>query len=105
VEIGGEPINSYDIRSKSAFIAQEFAMLPKLTTLETLNVAANLKLPTKVPDMQKRKIINNIVSMLGIESCLHTHVGQLSGGEKKRLSIGVELITNPPLMLFDEPTR
>jgi ABC-type multidrug transport system ATPase subunit len=80
-------------------------MLPKLSALETLHVAANLKLSKEITKIKKINIINDIVQLLGIKTCLHTLVQNLSGGEKKRLSIGVELITNPPLMLFDEPTR
>lgn len=49
--------------------------------------------------------INDVADILNIRSCFNTQVRFLSGGEKKRLSIGLELITNPPIMLFDEPTR
>lgn len=44
------------------------------------------------------------MEILKLKKCLNTFVDQLSGGEKKRLSIGTELITNPPIMFFDEPT-
>ena len=49
--------------------------------------------------------VNEIIELLGMKKSENTFVGKLSGGEKKRLSIGIELLTNPPIMLFDEPTR
>lgn len=77
-------------------------MLGKLTTLETLKVATALKLGGRVPNVVKLKIINDVVQILNLGKCINTTVECLSGGEKKRLSIGVELVTNPPVMLFDE---
>jgi ABC-type multidrug transport system ATPase subunit len=49
--------------------------------------------------------INDILDLLGLRKSAETRVGKLSGGEKKRLFIGQELLTNPPVMFFDEPTR
>lgn len=80
-------------------------MLEYLTTKETLVIAADLKLPSNTTDHKKREVINKIVKLLGLQRCINNFVYNLSGGEKKRLSIGVELITNPSVMFFDEPTR
>lgn len=110
--------------------------MDKLTVLETLDFASDLKLSRKVANSVKKKIvsiinqkrcftswkfhtkkcshfwflffflkINDIVDLLNLRKCLHTYVEKISGGERKRLSIGVELVTNPPVMFFDEPTR
>lgn len=79
-------------------------MLENLTVLETMNTAACLKLGRGLQNVVRLKIINDVVQILNLMECIHTRVKSLSGGESKRLSIAVELITNPPVMYFDEPT-
>ncbi|KAJ4427770.1 hypothetical protein ANN_25423, partial [Periplaneta americana] len=108
------------------YITQDCYLMDLLTTRETLAVAASFKLNPKIgkqernvmvtdclctwPIMQSQPIpadcakINDILELLGLRKAAHTRVGNLSGGEKKRLSIAQELITNPPVMFFDEPT-
>lgn len=48
--------------------------------------------------------INDILQILNMHECRNTLVKNISNGEKKRLSIAIELVTNPPIMFFDEPT-
>lgn len=66
--------------------------------------AAELKLPSKIGGKEKLETVTRIIKLLGLQKCENNKVYHLSGGEKKRLSIGVELITNPSVMFFDEPT-
>lgn len=55
-------------------------------------------------NLQSFSQLDDIIEVLNLHSCRHTLVRDISGGEHKRLSIGIELITNPPIMFFDEPT-
>lgn len=72
--------------------------------LETMNSASFLKLGRDLPCNVRLKIIDDILTILNLDECFNTRVKCLSGGELKRLSIAVEMITNPPVMYFDEPT-
>ena len=82
-------------------------LLDAFTVEETLRFAAKLK--TSLRYIQREEKVRDIIERLGLEKCKHTRVGNaivkgISGGERKRLSIGYELITDPSLLLCDEPT-
>ncbi|XP_034243636.1 ATP-binding cassette sub-family G member 1-like [Thrips palmi] len=105
VLVNGEERSPASYRNYCVLIAQEMSLLNALTARETLRIAADLKLPSNKHSCQQRDdVVADIARTLGLEACLDTSVAHLSGGEKKRLSIGIELVTNPPIMFFDEPT-
>lgn len=93
-----------EFRKQSCYIKQDAAMLQLLTVKETLEISACFKLSRKTNAVQRSKVINDVANVLGLESVMSTQIRFLSGGEKKRVSIGVELMNNPPVMFFDEPT-
>ncbi|XP_058453455.1 ATP-binding cassette sub-family G member 1-like [Malaya genurostris] len=102
--VNNEPVDSQKYRQLVAYTAQDVALLPNITVQETLHYVADLKLPSSVTGIHKTKIVNDIVALLGLQKCTHSQVEVISGGERKRLSIGLELISNPRIMFFDEPT-
>jgi energy-coupling factor transporter ATP-binding protein EcfA2 len=78
-----------------------------MTVRECLEFAAKLKLPGTIE--QKMMRVENIIEELRLTKCQNTKIGGplvkgVSGGERKRTSIGVELITDPNLIFLDEPT-
>ncbi|XP_046834845.1 ATP-binding cassette sub-family G member 4 [Vespa crabro] len=95
-------LNSF--RRCTAYITQDNRLESLLTVMESMRIATDLKLPTNMPKYQKETIIEDILTTLGLYEHLNTRVGKLSGGQKKRLSIALELVNNPTVMFLDEPT-
>lgn len=102
--INNEVIERAKYRQLVAYTTQDVPLLQNITVQETLHYAADLKLPSRVTRIHKTKIVNDIIALLGLEKCAHNQARNLSGGERKRLSIGLELVSNPKIMFFDEPT-
>eukprot|EP00736_Rhodelphis_marinus_P010117 Rmarinus@m.24807 len=93
----------------NAYVQQDDILLPELTVRETLHYAARFRMPASSSDQKKVDRVNLLIDYLGLGKCADTRVGSIemkgiSGGERKRLSIGVEIINLPDLMFLDEPT-
>ncbi|KAL0103639.1 hypothetical protein PUN28_017727 [Cardiocondyla obscurior] len=104
IYINGRVRHLNSFRKCSAYITQEDRLEPLLTVIENMRVAADLKLPSSTPQHKKEMIIEDILTTLGLYEHMYTRSGQLSGGQKKRLSIALELVNNPTVMFLDEPT-
>ena len=113
------------------YVMQSDALFPMLTVKETLLFSARLRLPQEMGYTEKRKRVDMLIEELGLQSCADTVIGNeevsglshicapmtvsltfhlgwqvrgVSGGERRRVSIGVDLIHNPRVLLLDEPT-
>ena len=85
------------------FVPQSEMMRGKDTVLHTLLDAAKLRLPTEVSAEQRKARVNEVMEIFGLTPVKNNLVEKLSGGQKKRLSISMEFISNPSLFILDEP--
>lgn len=91
-------------RKKSCYILQDDRLDPLFTVAEHMKFAADMKLGNGLTDKIKQSVVNDILETLGLSHTRQTRSGFLSGGQRKRLSIALELIDNPPIIFLDEPT-
>ncbi|XP_075974022.1 ATP-binding cassette subfamily G member 4-like [Anticarsia gemmatalis] len=102
--VNGRVRNEQLFRRRSCYILQDDEMQDMLTIQESLSIAADLKLGDHISKEQKKRRIEEIIVSLGLSRARHTRAGNLSGGQRKRLAIGLELVSDPPVMFLDEPT-
>lgn len=92
-----------------AYVTQEDVLLGTLTVRETITYSAHLRLPTSMTKEEINGIVDGTIMEMGLQDCSDRLIGNwhlrgISGGEKKRLSIALEILTRPRLLFLDEPT-
>ncbi|KAH9314022.1 hypothetical protein KI387_022649 [Taxus chinensis] len=97
------------LKHRIGFVMQDDVLFPHLTVRETLTYTALLRLPNTLTKQQKEQRAQEVVCELGLERCQDTvirgnFVRGISGGERKRVCIGCEILTDPSLLFLDEPT-
>jgi len=104
IMVNSRPREMKSFRKMCRYIMQEDLLQPALTVLESMEIASDLKLGYTISKKNKLDSIENILQMLRLTKSKHTLMENLSGGERKRLSIALELVNNPPVIFLDEPT-
>ncbi|XP_019702651.1 ABC transporter G family member 15 [Elaeis guineensis] len=92
-----------------AYVTQENVLLGTLTVRETITYSAHLRLPTTMSKEEVAAVVESAIEEMGLQECADRAIGNwhlrgISGGEKKRLSIALEILTQPRLLFLDEPT-
>lgn len=92
-----------------AYVTQEDILLGTLTVKETITYSAKLRLPGHLSKSEVKGLVEGAIMEMGLQDCADKLIGNwhlrgISGGEKKRLSIALEILTKPTLLFLDEPT-
>ncbi|KAL6659357.1 hypothetical protein ACP70R_003397 [Stipagrostis hirtigluma subsp. patula] len=109
ITYNGQPFSGA-VKRRTGFVTQHDVLYPHLTVAETLWYTALLRLPRALGAGEKRAQAEAVMRELGLAKVAHSMVGGvrgvrgLSGGERKRVSIGLEMLVDPSLLLLDEPT-
>ncbi|KAF2614996.1 hypothetical protein F2Q70_00010475, partial [Brassica cretica] len=107
VIVNQRPVDRANFKKISGYVTQKDTLFPLLTVEETLLFSAKLRL--KLPAEELKTRVKSLVRELGLEAVATARVGDdslrgISGGERRRVSIGVEAIHDPKVLILDEPT-
>ncbi|HEY0003501.1 MAG TPA: FHA domain-containing protein [Pyrinomonadaceae bacterium] len=92
------------LKQSIGYVPQDDIIHRELTVYRTLYYVARLRLSRDVSTQEIDQIVNEVMDVTGLSERRDVPVGQLSGGQRKRVSIAVELITKPSVIFLDEPT-
>lgn len=111
VRINGEDLYAiYDaLRGSIGYVPQDDIVHPELTVWEAVRYSARMRLPPDYSDEEIDRRVGVTLAQLGLESVSHLQIGRpekkvLSGGQRKRVNIAMELVTDPVILFLDEPT-
>jgi ABC-type multidrug transport system ATPase subunit/pSer/pThr/pTyr-binding forkhead associated (FHA) protein len=111
VRINGEDLYAiYDaLRGSIGYVPQDDIVHPELTVFEAVRYSARFRLPPDYSDEEINRRVETTLAQLGLEQVAHLQIGKperkiLSGGQRKRVNIAMELVTDPVIMFLDEPT-
>ncbi|KAF1817058.1 putative ATP-binding cassette transporter [Eremomyces bilateralis CBS 781.70] len=105
----GQRIDQDILRQHSSYVEQEDALIGSLTVIETMNFAAGLALSSSTTKKERKQRVRDLIASFGLQGQADTIVGTpiqkgLSGGQKKRLGVASQLVTDPRILFLDEPT-
>jgi ABC transport system ATP-binding/permease protein len=108
---GSVTFEGHDIHTEYASLRTRIGMVPQddvvhrqLTVNQALGYAAELRLPPDTSKADREQVIAQVLDELGLTQHADTRVDRLSGGQRKRASVALELLTGPSLLILDEPT-
>jgi len=111
VRINGEDLYAiYDaLRGSIGYVPQDDIVHPELTVWEAVRYSAKFRLPPDYSEDEIARRVDTTLAQLGLENVAHLQIGRperkiLSGGQRKRVNIAMELVTDPVIMFLDEPT-
>ncbi|GAA1270850.1 hypothetical protein GCM10009609_37460 [Pseudonocardia aurantiaca] len=96
--------NFDELRQRIGSVPQDDILHPQLTVRRALSYAARLRFPTEVSDHDREERIDEVLVELGLQDRAELRISKLSGGQRKRTSVALELLTKPSLLFLDEPT-
>ncbi|KAG5072564.1 hypothetical protein JHK86_007775 [Glycine max] len=109
VTLNGDVLESSLLKVISAYVMQDDLLFPMLTVEETLMFAAEFRLPRSFSKSKKKARVQALIDQLGLRAAATTVIGDeghrgVSGGERRRVSIGTDIIHDPIVLFLDEPT-
>jgi len=107
ITLNGNPVLSWsDYRRKCAYVEQDDLLFHTLTVRETIQLAADLRLPRAMSKQERDERVNRTLAELGLRKCENTRIGNektrgISGGERKRVSIAIEILRGPSVLFLE----
>ncbi|SPM32680.1 ABC transporter ATP-binding protein, partial [Mycobacterium rhizamassiliense] len=92
------------MRTRIGMVPQDDVVHRQLTVNQALGYAAELRLPPDTGKADREQVVAEVLEELGLTQHADTRVDKLSGGQRKRASVALELLTGPSLLILDEPT-
>ncbi|KUF77878.1 ATP-binding Cassette (ABC) Superfamily [Phytophthora nicotianae] len=102
-----------EYRRIAAYVQQDDTLFSTLTVRECIAYSAQLRLPMSMTDSAKSAMVHRVITELNLSHVANSRIGSvggstsergISGGERRRVSIGMELVTSPQILILDEPT-